>query len=344
MRSSVYSSVIGRSEQPFQIFIGGRGIGKTYSALRDIAKRDNSDHKFMLMRRVETEIEALCNAYANPFKIINRNEGCRIGCDYISREHMATIGRMETDEKGNEYVAEQYGYGVALSTFSKMRGLDFSDVDVVIFDEFIPEKHVHKINQEGQAFLHFYETVNRNREFEGQPPLRCYLLANAINLNNDILLSLGIVSRIADMKVKGICKFTDKKRGLYIELMENAEFAARKGETALYRLTGGTEFAEQALNNVFTGDSFQLIDRNVKLIEYTPNFTFGVYTVFTHKNTGDMYICKKKSSGVLRYEECDRDIMYYRFAPTYRMYKISRRIKFDDYATMLVFDSLTKRS
>lgn len=336
---SIYSSVIGRSDMTFQIFIGGRGIGKTYSALTYYAKRD-SDWKFMLLRRTDSEIERLITKYTNPFKIINRNEGTTIDAEYFTKERFGIFYDRPKIEGDDE--RKVIGYAAALSTFAKMRGIDYSDVDVIVFDEFVPEKHVHKINGEGDAFLHMYETINRNREFEGIPPVKVIMLANAINLNNEILLSLGIVSIIADMKVKGRKRFTDKRRGIYIELMENAPFQDKKSQTALYMLSGGTSFSEQALNNEFTDDNFAAIEK-VNLNEYKPMFTFGAYTVFTHKSNGDMYICKKRSSGVLRYEECDRDIMYWRFAPRYRQMVLARMVRYDDYATKLVFDALTTR-
>lgn len=335
----LYSSIIGRSEMPFQLFIGARGVGKTYSALSYLAKRDNSVNKFLFMRRTDSEIERLITKYTNPFKTINRDQGLTIDAEYMSKER---YGLFYDNFIDSEEPPNVIGYAAALSTFAKMRGIDYNDVDVIVFDEIVPEKHVHKITGEGEAFLHMYETINRNREFDGREPLKIYMLCNSINLNNDILLSLGIVSVIADMKVKGRSRYTDKKRGIYIELMENAEFRKRKGETALYRLTGGTEFSEQALNNRFTQDDFTPISK-VKLIEYNPLFTFGAYTVYSHKNTSALYICKKKAVGVLNYEECDRDIMYWRFAPRYRQMVLARMVKYDDYATKLVFDSLTKR-
>lgn len=332
-----YSTIIGRSEMPFQIFIGGRGIGKTYSALADLAENANSAHPYIYLRRTENEILKISSDLGNPFKSYNRNNGTYF---YVEAKKDSGIVYNQTSEETKEMVA----YCHALSTFAKMRGVDYTDVDITIFDEFIPEKHVHKIKNEGEAFLHFYETVNRNRELEGKPPMRVYLLANAINLNNDILLTLGLVSIIADMKVKGRKKYTDKRRGVYIELMENAEFAQEKSETALYRLTGGTSFSEQAINNNFAGDDMRCVDKNVKLAEYNPVFSFDVYTVFQHKNNGTLYICKKKSDGVKHFTGFDKDIMYWSFAPSYRLASLQRSIKYDDYATKLVFDSITSRT
>lgn len=336
-KSVIYSTIIGRSEMPFQIFIGARGLGKTYSALAHYGCRETHGNMFMLLRRTDAEIQSLCSEYSHPFKVINQNEGTDIYPEFYSKERYGIFYKTVGDEN------IPVGYGCALSTFAKMRGVNFEDVDTIIFDECIPEKHVHKMRGEGEAFLHMYESVNRNREFDGKDPVRVYLLGNSINLNNPILLSLGIVSIIADMMVKGRQKYTDKRRGIYIELMVNKDFTDRKGETALYNLTRGTDFSEQALNNKFTEDDFTPIEK-VPLNEYKPMFTFGAYTVFVHKSNGDLYICKKKSSGVLRYEECDRDIMYWRFSPRYRQMVLARMVRYDDYGTKLVFDALTSRN
>lgn len=334
-----YSSIIGRSDMPFQVFIGGRGIGKTYSAIADLAENAHSDSPYIYLRRTEEEIQKLSGEIGNPFKTYNRNNGTDITISVQKK-----VGFIHNDTQDEEQGKVFKGYALPLSTFSKMRGVDFSDVVVVIFDEFIPEKHVHKISHEGEAFLHFYETVNRNRELEGKPPLKVYLLANSINLNNDILITLGVVSRIADMKVKGQKRYTDKKRGIYIELMENSEFSTAKADTALYRLAGGTSFSEEALNNNFSGDDMSMVTKDVNLIEYKPILGFDIYTVYQHKNDGSLYIAKKRADGVKHLQATDRDIMYWRFAPTYRLAVLQRDIKFDDYATKLVFDALTKRN
>lgn len=333
----LYSSIIGRSEMPFQIFIGGRGIGKTYSAISDIAENGCQESPYIYLRRTAAEIEKISSDGGNIFKAYNRNSG-----KYIITERSKDSGLIY--DKSVEDEPRFISYALALSTFAKMRGVDYSDVDVTVFDEFIPEKHVHRIANEGEAFLHFYESVNRNREFDGRKPMRVYMLANSISLNNDILLTLGVVSIIADMKVKGRKRFTDRKRGIYIELMENAEFSERKSETALYRLAGGTDFSEQALNNKFTGDDMSQIRNDVNLNEYKPILSYGNYTVYQHKSNSTLYICKKRASGIVTLREMDRDIMYWRFAPRYRMATLCREVFFDDYTTKIVFDQLTTRA
>ena len=347
-RQTIYSTVVGRSEMPFQLFVGTRGIGKTYSSLKEAYTNEilqrPPDNKFIYMRRTEKDVQRMLskkNEGKNPFKKLNKDFGWDIDVDYVSTESTGYIYR----EKGNQ--DSLFGYIVPLSVFGSIRGVDFSDVDWTIFDEFIPERALTSTNL-GHAFLHFYESVNRNREFDefgepsGIPPMLVTMLGNAIALDNDILLAMGIISEMANMISKQQVKRTLRTRGVYIEIMENLDFKKAKGETALYKLTQGTNFYKQALNNEFTADDFRPIDK-VPLNEYKPLFRFGDFTVFEHKSKGELYIAKKKVTGVVTFEELDVDVMYWRFAPRYRQACLARLVKYDDYGTKLLFDSLTTR-
>lgn len=335
--NKMYTDPVGRSDMPIQVFIGIRGVGKTYPLLWHSIY--DKDKKWLLMRRTSEEMKTLCNDFANPYKSIMVNEGIEIKASYINKYNVGFFDLMEGDEK-----VRNVSTGVALSTFSKMRGLDFSDITDLIFDEFIPEKHVNKIREEGEAFLHAYETINRNRELEGRPPLRVYLLANAINLNNDILLKLGCVTVIAKMMQEGKKRYTDKKRGVYVELLSNDLFVAEKSRTTLYQLAGDSNFTAQSLKNQFTGDDMRLIKKDVPINEYNPIFVLEDYVVYQHKATGDMHIRKSKASSKLqRYVLQDKDVLYWRFAPKYRMACLTKTISYDDYTTKLIFDAVTSR-
>ena len=58
MSENFYFDIKGRSAMPFQVYIGGRGIGKSYSALRELATNFPADEKWIYMRRTGKEIEA----------------------------------------------------------------------------------------------------------------------------------------------------------------------------------------------------------------------------------------------------------------------------------------------
>ncbi|MBO7732845.1 MAG: phage DNA encapsidation protein, partial [Methanobrevibacter sp.] len=145
-----------KSDMPFKIIIGPRGCGKTYSVLDYMQEVSSESSKFIYMRRDGTEIDSCASDYGNPFKSLNMDKGYSISPFQISKFNGFGIG--------NDITAECIGYGVALSTFASMRSQDFSDVDRIFFEEFIPEKHKRKIKGEGQALLNVYETINRNRE------------------------------------------------------------------------------------------------------------------------------------------------------------------------------------
>lgn len=334
-----YTDIIGMSESAIQVHIGQRAVGKTYSALSHLAKNTPSGRKFIYMRRTAAELDTAVSEYANPFRVINAKENTAI---YPERSATISVFRdgNRQDEEGNDLIV---GYALALSTFAGKRGIDFSDADVVVFDEFISEKHVHRMKYEGQAFLHFYESVNRNRELEGKKPLQVYLLANAISLNNDILLNLNIVSTIAYMLTHNQHSKDIIDKSIFIHLINNKNFTDAKKNTVLYRISGESNFTNEALLNQFTGDDMRMIVGKKKLGEYIPQFMFSSYTVFMHKNNGMMYIAKREVTGVQQYQENDRDILYTKFAPRYRILVIERKIEYDDYDTKLVFDALTKR-
>ena len=164
--------MIEQDHSPFIVVMNGRGTGKTFGALEYVIEHNV---KFILMRRTQTQVELLRTDELSPFKAVNRIKGWDIKVNPINK-YVSGVYR-EQDE-----AEELCGYILALSTFSNLRGFDASDVKLVIYDEFIPEPHDRPIKQEGNAFLNCYESINRNRELDGQPPLKVLLLSNTNTL------------------------------------------------------------------------------------------------------------------------------------------------------------------
>ena len=64
MSENFYFDIKGRSAMPFQVYIGGRGIGKSYSALRELATNFPADEKLVqlsleILLRPSTKISGL---------------------------------------------------------------------------------------------------------------------------------------------------------------------------------------------------------------------------------------------------------------------------------------------
>lgn len=282
-------------DYPFQIFIGGRGTGKTFGAL-DGAINGEVAEKFIYMRRTGQELELTLDSDergegANPFKAINRETGRNVGLRKIVK-NLAGVYNREYEEDGEKLkaVGTPIGYGVALNTLVSVRSLDFTDATDLIYDEFIPERHVRKLKDEGGAFLNAIETLNRNRELEGLPPLNVWLLANSNNIYNEIFITLGIVSIVEKMLRKGQKDLYIKERGLAIHLVENNKsFVEAKADTALYRLTKGTQFYDMALKNEFAYNDFSLIGYR-KVTGYQPICAVDNAYIFRKKGEREYYV------------------------------------------------------
>ena len=276
---------------PFQIFLGGRGTGKTFSALSGCL--DLPD-KFIFMRRTAQELDLMLDSEkygegANPFKPINKIKSRDVGLSKIVKNMAGIYNREMVDGKLCP-VGAPIGYGVALSTISSIRGVSFADCTDCIYDEFIPEKHVRKIKNEGGALLNAYETICRNRELEGEDPLRLWLLANSNDIYNDVFIELEIVSEVEKMvrREKSDKYFPD--RGLAIHLiLNNEEFVRAKSETALYKLTKGSRFADMALNNKFSYNDFSLI-KHENITGYRPVCGIGKAYIYKKKGSAALYV------------------------------------------------------
>lgn len=314
---------------PIKIIIGPRGCGKTYSVLDYMQESSSEDSKFIYMRRDGTEIDSCSSEYGNPYKKLNQDKGYDIHPFQISKFNGFGIAR---DDDMNVI-----GYGVALSTFASMRSQDFSDVDRIFFEEFIPEKHKRKIKGEGQALLNLYETVNRNRELMGEKPVELIMCANGIDLANPILLELGATSLIGKMLMNGQRRLTIPEKALYIELIPRTKVSELKEDTVLYRLASN-EFALDALDTKFRGADIDFVRKNVNLRSYKTEFSYGNYVFFS--NAEHFYIAYSSVPCKIAIPERELGRLQAVFAPRYRILRATGKIYFDDYVTLATFDRL----
>lgn len=320
-----------KSDMPIKIIVGPRGCGKTYSVLRHMGNVSTESSKFIYMRRDGTEIDSCSSEYGNPFKKINEDLGWDIHPFQISKFN--GFGIAKDDE------ANVIGYGVALSTFASMRSQDFSDVDRIFFEEFIPEKHKRKIKGEGTALLNLYETVNRNRELQGHDPVELIMCANGIDLANPILLELGATSLIGKMLANHQRRLTVPEKSLYIEIIPRTAVSDLKQETVLYRLAS-KEFAIDSLDTTFRGADLEYVRKNVNLRSYKPEFKFGEYVFFSNKE--HFYIARSNLPCKIEMPERELSRLQALFSPKYRILRASGLVYFDDFVTLATFDKLLK--
>lgn len=281
---------------PFVFIIGGRGTGKTYTALK--TARDDGE-TVLIMRRTATQLETISKEIMNPYKSLAINEGFSYHCEPIAKNVTAVF---EDPEEGKPKLL---AYMTALSTVSNLRGFDASDVTEVIFDEFIAENHERPIKNEADAFFNAYETINRNREIQGRPPVKCLFLANANRLDTPIFAALGIVKKVQQMQKNKQIYTVDEARGFAVVLLQDSPISEKKALTALYKLTAG-KFADMALANDFAYDDLSDV-RSVALAEFDPIAKISDIYIYRHKTKREYYATRYGKGSPPEYSDSPQD-------------------------------------
>ena len=315
----------------FNFVIGGRGTGKTYGALKYMLEHKE---RFIFMRRSQTQLEQVMNTKTfkmesgetktvslNPFKAIERDTGMHVEINRVSKDLYAIF-----------YEEELAGYGVAMNTISNIRGFDASDVDFLIYDEFIPEPGTMQKENEGDLFLNAYESINRNRELNGRPPLYAYLLANANDIDANIMMGLGMTDVAEKAINKGKKKVVNKAEQYTLSLLENKKFEEEKKKTAIYKFTRKLAYNKMAFQNKFAYDDFtNICSKDIK--EYKPLWNIGDYYIYGHKSRDEYYISLCKMHTKESYAESEYGIDQFKSAHGRFMYGayIEGRILFETY-------------
>lgn len=268
---------------PFTFVIGGRGTGKTFGAQKYCIE---NDLLYMLMRRTQAQTDLISKAEFSPVNPV---------MDYL---HLIPV--IESASKYNGVIYSQsaiddevktlHGYTSALSTFSNLRGFDGSNIKILVFDEFIPERHERLIKNEADAFFNVYETINRNRELTGRDPLTALCLSNSNSLASPILSALGLVKTLERMQNKGQTEYINRDKGIAIFLLFNSPISKLKSNTALYRATKNTDFSRMSLANEFAYDDMT----DVKSIPIASGWKLfcALGDMFIYNKNGLWYISK----------------------------------------------------
>lgn len=267
----------------FNFFIGGRGIGKTYSMLKKIYEEEIP---FIYLRYTNTELDISVNAD------LFHQYGDKI-----------TFNRIEDGFYSFKTEDKIMGYGMSLTTFKSKRGIDFSWIKLIFFDEFIPEVGARKvISYVGDVFQNMYETVNRNRELEGDKPVLFVGCANSNNINNPLMIDLGLV-KIAERLIRSEQEFyfDDDRRMQLAILKASPVFLEQKSKTALYSFAT-EKFKDMSLNNIFAYNDFSNVKQK-DLRGYQPIVAIANrFTIYKQKGDEQYYCHPSIGAGVDIYD------------------------------------------
>lgn len=297
-----YLNIEGLLMQPFvfNFIVGGRGTGKTYGILEYALKYHK---KIFIIRRTQAQAEIVGRKDFNPFRPIDPE----ITVQSESKYHSAFY-------KGEQCI----GYIAGLSTFAKIRGFDASDIDLMFYDEFIPELHETKLKHEDAALLNAYETVNRNRELSGRDPVKLICAANSNRIDNIILQRFHLLDPLQKMTKTGREIWTDPARSLQLVFLSSSPISKAKSGTALYTAVGDGDFADMSINNKFAEIPENIVSRSLK--EYRILFRVGDLGVYTARS-GQLrfYVCPTKETPSRFYDTTEQEKKRLRMENPYLM-------------------------
>ena len=307
----------------FNMVVGARGVGKTYGLMKYNIEHDRP---FIYMRRLRSQLDQCCTADGNPFKKLNTD----LGTDIRPKRTAGGVLFLDNDK----IVA----VGVSLSTVANVRGFDYSDYDCILFDEAIASDGERPINHEFEAFLNFYETVNRNRELSGDQPVQAFLLGNANRLTNPFFSGWHFMKTALRMLQGRQMVWRSGDGSRLMILLIDSEISARKKDTALYK-NASDGFISMALDNAFRTDGTQI--RSMPIKEFTHLVTIGDIGIYRHKSERLYYVSMLAPNDNM-YDAYGMGLKMFQqdFYNLRLFYMINKIVYFENYECELIFREL----
>lgn len=242
------------------IFIGMRGMGKTFSALSPWVKGER-DSKVMFNRLTSKETDIITSEAGNVFKDICKEFPERPPLGFFTiKKDMYSINPYRIEDYRQVMDGDSIGYCCSLVTLGGVCGMGMSDVGYQIIDEFIPRSGRY-YGDKFRDIMACWETINRNRELAGEHPCKLILLSNSNNIYDDVLVGFGLVSEAEKMCAEGREHYYDAERSIAMHILKPTEsFAEFKTNSAVARATKGTDYFDMAYGNSFAFNDFSYIE------------------------------------------------------------------------------------
>lgn len=318
------------------IMVGPRGSGKSFGVLKDLCV--DNPQKFIYMRTMQVELELMSDPDLNPFNALNNelNTGFTLknAGKYVKKVY-------EEDSK----TAPQIALACALSTVYHARGMDASQYKVLFYDEIIPEPHIKNFMREQyKAIKGSYETLNRNRELHGHPPMKLIMCGNSDDINNDVLAGYHLIDELFRMRDTGTEIKDFPERGLRVVYPLNSPIAKLKRQTANYQ-GDKSSYTSMALGNEFTG-FFHGNIKSMNLKNFSPKVRIGELGIFKSKSDRLFYVSQFTNMSFPDYYGLtDYELKQFRYKYIFLndLYLRGNKIYFENAFCEITFNNLFKR-
>ena len=304
----------------FTMVVGARGVGKTYGLMKWCLEHER---KFIYLRRLKAQLDQCANLAGNPFKKLNAD----LNRNIVPR---GTSGGVLFQENG-----ETVALGVALSTVANVRGFDYSDFDMIVFDEAVSSEGERPISHEFDAFLNFYETVNRNRELAGEKPVQAFLLGNANRLTNPYYSGWHFMKTALNMLKGNQMLWRSGDGSRIMVLLLGSKISEQKADTVLYKNASGG-FLTMALDNAFRTDGTNI--RSMPINEFKHVVSVGEIGIYRHKSDRLYYVSSLTQPDTY-YDAYGMQLKMFQqdFWNLRILYMINKIVYFESYECELIF-------
>lgn len=269
----------------YTVIISLRGGGKTYGYL-DYSL--TSSERFMYFRRNEKSLRLAVDKEFHIYKELNMNRGRNIQPRMLPK---IGIGQFMDMDDG-----EIIGYAANLGTFASVRSIGnvkTLGLQWLVFDEFIPQPDEIRRYDLYKAWSNAEETLVRNTAITGGSEVRRLLMANSDTIYGDIVTGYRIGDAYMEMQERGI-EVMEYSPDMVLLRPGCAKLADLKANTALYRVTAGSEFSDIALGNKFLIEDRPHIKRK-NLQEYVAVAAINGICIYRHKGRSEWYVSETVS-------------------------------------------------
>lgn len=311
----------------FLFMIGPRGPGKTWGAVKYMWENyTNSIYMRLLAKQLKYQMS---ENLSDLIKIANW-----LGKEVEFRREEEDIYAMyDVTDPAHEFCVCTL---VSLYNMANVRGIGSPNIKYLFFDEFIPQAGQRVMRGSARAFVSAFESINRNRELDGEEPLKCVFASNADTLSSDILLNFGLIEHIVDMQRKGKHYSHIPAKKISIYLFDDSPISKQKAGTALYQV-GYDDYTKMAIHNIFADDDTSNVTSE-DLREYVPKVIVDDWCIYQHKANKMYYISAHISGSPIRLSSKQDNIS--RRLVRYHIAHVNGRVKFETYTLKLKFNNI----
>ena len=325
-----------------------RGPGKTYSALR------YPYHKFktLYLKRTNKDVKTICEYSGDldfdpsPWAPLNRDFGINVKPRLLKDGFGAFY---DADADGNP-VGAVINYVASLNAIKQVKGMDLSQAEWIIFDEFIPQAGEVVKKAEGEMLLDLFETVNRDRRKRGRPGLKLILFANAEEISTHITNALEVVDTMAEMQATGQNILYDESRGILFHHITTEDLPLQEIELQdMFKVMQGTAWAEKSFGGQFSGNDFSAVRKmplkHLKCLYHIKYRRKNDAYIYLNNKTGCFYMSTRPGKFLQEYyldRENQQKKFYYDHVLQLREACINDRFLFERYSYYDLIINYTK--